>query len=254
MWRVARSCFSTSSTTTQPGYASGRPMSNVIAAGWCSFANANAVRPLGVTTESNPASAARSASIVARSCRLRRSTEQICRPAAIDLGDVHRVVPRSGVCAGGNRQHRCRGLARLLHFGGPSEGDRRRPASRNRPPLPRPRSTYGEIAGERRSLSQCTFQRYFTAEMARELPADGKSETRAAVFLDPRSACWNDSKIRLWSFSSMPMPVSITRSRGTHRRRPVMSPAPDNSTLTEPWSVNLSALATRFFTICFTRV
>lgn len=64
MCRVARSCLRTS-RTTQPAM-SGRPMSSVIAAGWCCLASASAIRPLAVITESNPASAASPESIRAK--------------------------------------------------------------------------------------------------------------------------------------------------------------------------------------------
>ena len=63
----------------------------------------------------------------------------------------------------------------------------------------------------------------------------------------PRPPCWNDSKIRCWSASGTPMPLSVTvMSTSAPRRRA-------RTTTEPPAPVNLTALVIRLSTICLSR-
>ena len=77
----------------------------------------------------------------------------------------------------------------------------------------------------------------------------------------PASACWNASKMIFCFSGGMPMPLSVTVKRTTRVRLatapgdPATSPtvAGATSSRTPPWSVNLNAFESRFFSTCSRR-
>ena len=246
MWRVAGSCFSWLSTV-QPSM-SGRKTSSEMALGWYSRARASASAPRMATSTLKPA--------------VVRQIGQDARVVRIVLDD--RAAPRRPAAtvsrSSGTARRRSAGRG-AIESGWQRRRHARRPAS-DAAALDGSGVFGRQVEREGAAHARHAAQLDFAAEQVGELAADGEAEAGAAVFAAGAGiGLLERLEDDLLLLGGMPMPVSATskattvgalRSIGCSALQPPAAAA--IASRTPPWSVNLKAFDSRFFSTCCRRL